>query len=304
MLSLLIWFATIGIGLVIAFGVAGWASRRSPPFRNVTGFVMAAGSSYCASFVVDMWAQAAVGSLPPSNIVMPSITWLIFAFLLAGGAFAASKSSLAIATPFVLNAILALSVSGIHVQNLTVGLVLLLLGAIVALLRRQQESRMGLWDWLFTTQERKPSFPIGGYTLNMTLPDAPPLREFSPAEYQALGTIEFVGGKIYHAPNVEFVGRRWKVNLGSVHGKLYKIALFLQLAHKPQASEAAYAAMTFCNEQLGKPTQQQTGLFVWDTTDGNVIVQTAAVLDEFAVNLFLTASSVRDFERVKRRTSG
>jgi hypothetical protein len=53
MLSFLIWFATIGIGLVIVFGVAGWASRRSPPFRNVTGFVMAAGSSYCASFVVD-----------------------------------------------------------------------------------------------------------------------------------------------------------------------------------------------------------------------------------------------------------
>jgi hypothetical protein len=72
---------------------------------------------------------------------MPSITWLTFAFMLGGGAFVASNSPLATALPFLLNALLALTVSGVHVQNLTVGLVLLLLAAIVALLQRGTASR-------------------------------------------------------------------------------------------------------------------------------------------------------------------
>jgi hypothetical protein len=155
---------------------------------------------------------------------------------------------------------------------------------------------MALWDW-FKSPERKPTFPVGGYKLNMTLPDGPPLREFSKADYEALGAIDFVGGKIYHAPAVEFVGRQWKASLGAVHSKLYKIALFVETHDKTQAGEAAFAALTFCNNQLGKPTQQQTGLFMWDTTDGNVILQTVPALDGFAVNFFLTASSVREFQR-------
>ena len=52
--------------------------------------------------------------------------------------------------------------------------------------------------------------------------------------------------------------------------------------------------LAFCNEQLGKPAERRTGLFAWDTTDGNVILQTAEARDGFAVNLFLTARSVRE----------
>jgi hypothetical protein len=50
--------------------------------------------------------------------------------------------------------------------------------------------------------------------------------------------------------------------------------------------------------QLGKPAEQKTGLFIWDTTDGNVILQTAETVEGLAINLFLTSSSVRKFERL------
>ena len=146
--------------------------------------------------------------------------------------------------------------------------------------------------------ESKPSFPVGGYSLNMILKDGPPLREFSPADYKALGAIEYVGQKIFHAPTVEFVGRPWNLSLGAVQSRLYKIALSLQLGDKNEADEAAFGALTFCNERLGKPAEQHTGLFLWKTTDGNVVLQTAEARDGFAVNLFLTASSVREFRRV------
>ena len=85
MTSLFIWFATFGILVAIVGGVAAWVSKKSRGIRNATAFVMAGGASYCASFVVDMWAQAALGDIPPGNVVMPSITWLIFAFVLGVG---------------------------------------------------------------------------------------------------------------------------------------------------------------------------------------------------------------------------
>jgi len=57
------------------------------------------------------------------------------------GALAARGSAYAIGLPFVLNALLALAVSGVHPQNLTVGLVLFLLAVIAVLLRRQTERK-------------------------------------------------------------------------------------------------------------------------------------------------------------------
>jgi hypothetical protein len=158
-----------------------------------------------------------------------------------------------------------------------------------------QDLRRGSWAWLFTRPERKPAFPIADYALNMTLRCAPFIRELSRVEYQALGAIHFVGGKIYHAPDVQFVGRWWTVTLGACNGKLYKIALCLVVDDKAEAIDAVLAALAFCSEQLGRPAEQQTGSWIWDTADGNVVLQTVAGLDKFAVNLVLTGSSVRDF---------
>jgi len=139
--NLFIWLGTLSVVIVVVIGVAKWASATSVGPRNCATFLMAAGASYCASFVVDMWAQAALDNMPARNVVMPSITWLTFALALGGGALAARGSAYAIGLPFALNALLALAVSGVHPQNLTVGLVLFLLAVIAVLLRRQTERK-------------------------------------------------------------------------------------------------------------------------------------------------------------------
>jgi len=47
---------------------------------------------------------------------------------------------------------------------------------------------------------------------------------------------------------------------------------------------------------LGGPVEQQTGLFLWDTTDGNVILQTGELNEGFVLGLFLTRRPTGPFE--------
>jgi len=64
--------------------------------------------------------------------------------------------------------------------------------------------------WFKKKPNPKPSFPIGAYALEMMLIEGPSLREISPAECEVMGR-QFVGEKIYHAPEVEFIGRPWNL---------------------------------------------------------------------------------------------
>jgi len=157
-------------------------------------------------------------------------------------------------------------------------------------LRRYQPSKK---------QELRPSFAVGGYSLNMKLTPSPSLREFSREEYEALAPIEFVGQKIYHGPPVEFLGRPWDLALGAVKGKLFKIALTVMFEKKDEANQVAKKTLRFLNDKLGSPERQGTRMFVWDTTDGNVILQTVEAIQVFGVNVFLTSQAVREFQHVK-----
>ncbi len=116
------------------------------------------------------------------------------------------------------------------------------------------------------------------------------LIEFTRDEYAAIGR-SFEGQRNYNAPPVTFLGHPWNLMLGTVHGKIYKIAPNLELRSKQEADTIAIHTLRYCTEELGKPSQQKRGFFIWDTSDGNVILQTAEVGDEFAINLFLTSGA-------------
>ncbi len=115
------------------------------------------------------------------------------------------------------------------------------------------------------------SFPIGKYRLDASIDGLAGLVEFSATEYATIGR-QFEGEKNYNAPEVTFLGRPWKLMLGTVQGRIYKIAPYLELRTKQEANPVAMATLQYCIEQLGKPSSQETGLFIWDTTDGNVIL--------------------------------
>jgi len=141
------------------------------------------------------------------------------------------------------------------------------------------------------------SFPIGEYRLDASIDGLIGLVEFSPAEYAMMGR-QFEGETNYNAPPVTFLGRPWKVMLGTVHGRIYKIAPYLEPATKQEANPIALEALRHCTGELGRPSSQKTGLFIWDTTDGNVILQTAETPAGLAINLFVTSHAVRGFRQI------
>jgi hypothetical protein len=152
------------------------------------------------------------------------------------------------------------------------------------------------WPFSKAKAPARNTFSIGEYRLDATIEGLVGLVEFSPDEYAIMGR-NFDGERNYNAPPVNFLGRSWKLMLGTVHGRIYKTAPYLELRNKQEANPIAMETLLYCTEQLGKPSKQETGLFIWDTSDGNVILQTAEIADGFGINLFLTSRAIRNFTR-------
>lgn len=87
------------------------------------------------------------------------------------------------------------------------------------------------------------------------------------------------------------------MKLQTVNGSISKIATHILLSNKQDANQVAMETLHYCKELLGNPTEQQTGFFIWDTTDGNVILQTGELRDGFAIAFSLTSRSVRNFAK-------
>jgi hypothetical protein len=144
---------------------------------------------------------------------------------------------------------------------------------------------------------RPPSFAIGPYELDMSITGLEGLVEITPAEYNVLPKT-FKGEKIFKAPDVSFLGFSWNMMLGVVEGKIYKISPSLMLQGKSRADEAAVKVLAYCKSELGEPAQQQTGSFMWHTSDGNVILEKPFETPfGFAINLFSTSHAVRSFQK-------
>ena len=137
---------------------------------------------------------------------------------------------------------------------------------------------------------------IGPYRLDMSIVGLEGLVEITPAEYKALPKT-FKGEKIFKAPDVSFLGFSWNMVLGVVGGNVYKISPSLMLQGKSQADGAAIKVLAYCKSKLGDPAQQQTGSFMWYTSDGNVILQNLQTPLGFAINLFCTSRSVQSFKK-------
>ena len=136
--------------------------------------------------------------------------------------------------------------------------------------------------WPFKSKPSRAAFTIGTYKLDDSV-DPTRLTEFSEVEYQTMGR-QFKNERNFHAPQVIFLGDSWNLMLGTVDGRIYKIASFLEFQTKQEANPVAMAALQYCTVQLGKPSLQQTGMFIWDTLDGNVVLQTAETAEGLGVD--------------------
>jgi hypothetical protein len=124
------------------------------------------------------------------------------------------------------------------------------------------------------------------------------LVELTADEYKSFAPV-FKNEKTYKAPPTSFLGRSWNVMLGTVAGRIWKVAAFIELDNINESQALIDVATRYCISHLGKPTEEQPGLITWDTRDGNVILQTASVMGTVAINLFVTSSAAGSFERLR-----
>jgi hypothetical protein len=259
--------------------------------RLSVSLLLAAGAAYAFSFAVDLLIGGLIG-VYPSSAFLPVITWSVISAVLMLVARTVVGFRLRwLAFPYVLFGSLATlaALTGTHLYNFGVAGLLFVHAFLVWKAGPQASSR--------DRGTRRASFPIGPYRLGASIEGMPDLREFSSVEY-AVMVRQFEGERNYNAPAVEFLGRRWNLMLGTVDGQIYKIAPFLKVQSKEEANPIAIGTLHYCTEALGKPDSQETGLFVWDTSDGNTILQTAETEQGLAINLIITSRDVRNFRRV------
>ena len=152
--------------------------------------------------------------------------------------------------------------------------------------------------WPFKKKVHKVrSFPISIYNLGDQVDNITDLVELTASEYLVMNR-NFKNQHIYKVPPVKFIDKSWNMMIGTVNGQIYKLSPYLELSNKQEANKIAIDTLSFCTGKLGKPTEQRTGLFIWDTIDGNVILQTADAADGFAINLFITSNAARNFTRI------
>jgi hypothetical protein len=130
-------------------------------------------------------------------------------------------------------------------------------------------------------------FQLGNYHLGMPLKEIDGLRELSREEYKTFGQ-DSLQEAVYHANSTEFIGRHWRIMVGATEGRLYQIAANLEINSQDKTRELTDRIFKHCEFQLGTPSEENPGLFVWDTNDGSVVFQFAIIVDTFAANLLIS----------------
>jgi hypothetical protein len=124
------------------------------------------------------------------------------------------------------------------------------------------------------------------------------LREFSKIEYRET-TRQFKDERIYHGPEIDFLGHNWKIRLNAVSGKIYKMTAYIETKDKVLANGAIMDAFLYCKNQMGEPNKQRSEMFIWEASDSNVPFQSTQTADGFGINLFLTSHAIHDFTRLR-----
>ena len=309
-----------GISLVVdALLTALWQSSHKQIVIAGT-FVVVAIGAYAASFVVDMVMLAWAGEIPWVNIVWPCWTWsLIATCALAVGAGRPTPKLTRI-LPFVIFGVFAMSAAIVHPRHIVTALLLILGGIIYAWatggVRNVSQTRARK----ISRQSLPSAFAIGDYRIDTQLSVSQELVELTEYEYKFF-TPMFKNEKIYKAPPTVFLGRPWNIMLGTVNGRIYKVAAFVELDNIAEANHLTDEVMRYCISRLGKPMEEHSGHIIrdardgniiavlpqvfeqpkhilWDTRDGNVILQTGTVMGTAGINLFVTSRAAGSLERV------
>lgn len=121
------------------------------------------------------------------------------------------------------------------------------------------------------------------------------LSPLSREELEALGsTVQFRGEEILHAPAARFMGVEWDTILGTVNERLYKIAV-QWVGPRADVGRINRQIVIECTKRYGNGKN----MAFWDTSDGNLVLQSANMGGHAMLSLFATSGKTRDFVRVR-----
>jgi len=141
------------------------------------------------------------------------------------------------------------------------------------------------------------TFSVGRCSLLTRISDIRILRELSQQEY-VLFPKECKDEVIYHAMPVHFAGRKWKVMVSSVHGRVYKWHAHNNVGMDEDQDAIAGKVTRFCTGCLGATTEELSGFLFWDTGDGNVILQLARTDDLSEIVIVAISGEIRKLKKL------
>jgi hypothetical protein len=142
---------------------------------------------------------------------------------------------------------------------------------------------------------------IGNYFLTQEIGPDIGLKEFSEEEYfmaENFGMKRMLEDeKMFNGISVEFASIPWETTtIGSTKGKIYKICLQLNSTSKKSAKEVLNTVVKFINKEIGRYNEHPflSDKYIWDTTEGNIILYRMNRFNIHSVNVFFTSNIIRE----------
>ncbi len=293
-------YGSIAILGMAAHSLLDWLARVNRTAVAVVAFLVSAVGAFGASFVIDFWLLVPFGTLQSQFLITPTITWSAVAITAVAVSLGRGVSRWINALPFFLLGGVAMLATFVHVRHAITALLLLAAAAMILSLPSRDLSAASPVAPSSQKQQRAVSPMVGPYALGAKIDALNGLVVFTPAEYEALQRdMEFKNEHIYHAPDATFTGLSWSIILGAVDGRVYKISALAEAANVRESDAILGKALQFLKSHLGNPAVSELNLYLWDTEDGNVILNAAPALGYHAVTLTVTSGAVRGFTRVK-----
>jgi hypothetical protein len=154
--------------------------------------------------------------------------------------------------------------------------------------------------WPFDSRKLpEPCCAVGQYRLGASIDGLNGIVHLSPYEIALLNPEPvFDGEEIWNCPDAEFLGRMWRTIIASVNQVIYKVSIQSD-GSRHQAGMACREIAIYCTKHYGKQHDVNVkgrSLTVWDTSDGNIVLEMAAGESTALLNLTFTSNDVANFK--------
>ena len=144
---------------------------------------------------------------------------------------------------------------------------------------------------------------IGNYYLTQNINSATGLKVFSEEEYKLSEKAGmkrmFDNEEMYYGQDVNFASILWdSTTVGSINGKIYKIAIQLIGVDKKKSNWVLNTVVDFINKYIGKYNKHPflSDKYIWFTEEQSVFLNKRQMRDINAINLIFT---YKDIEKLR-----